>query len=93
MSPLSKRMKAILHGLGWVGIVIPVLIVVLQQAALAAYDIQKGGSPYYYSSYPGPPAWFWILVFPGFLAAPAFFIANGWLNGAYREANAKLRSR
>lgn len=93
MGRSSKGMKAILRGLGPVGIGIPALIAIIQQAALAAYDVQKGGQPYYYSSYPGPPAWFWILVFPGFVAALVFPVASGWLNNAYREANAKLRNR
>jgi hypothetical protein len=82
-----------LRVLGWLGIVVPVLIAVTQQGAFAEYSLQKGGSPYYYSGYPGPPAWFWILVFPGFIAGLVFLPFSTWLNNSYKEANAKLRNR
>ena len=91
MSSLSKRMKAITRGLGLMGLVSG-LIMVVQQVALAALDTSVP-KPYYYGGYPGPPAWFWILVFPGFIAALVLPLAGGWLNGAYREANAKLRNK
>jgi hypothetical protein len=91
MNLLSKRMKAISRGLGLMGLVSG-LIVVIQQVALAAGDTSVP-KPYYYGSYPGPPTWFWILVFPGFVAALVFPLANGWLNSAYKEANAKLRDQ
>ena len=92
MSSLSKRTRAIPRGLGLMGALVPGLIAVIQQVALAAGDTSVP-KPYYYGSYPGPPTWFWILVFPGFVAAIVFPLANGWLNGAYKEANAKLRNR
>ena len=92
MSSLSKRTRAIPRGFGLMGALVPGLIAVIQQVALAAGDTSVP-KPYYYGSYPGPPTWFWILVFPGFVAAIVFPLANGWLNGAYKEANAKLRNR
>jgi hypothetical protein len=91
MSSLSKRLKTISSGLGLMGLVSG-LIVVMQQVALAAGDTSVP-KPYYYGSYPGPPTWFWILVFPGFIAALVYLPATNWLNNAYKEANAKLRNR
>jgi hypothetical protein len=88
-------MKAIC-GLGLLGALVPGLILVVQQVALATGldgNAETLGKPYYYGGYPGPPAWFWILVFPGFLAALVFPLASGWLNKAVQEANAKLRNR
>lgn len=96
MSPSSKRMKAIFRGLGLfaVAVVIPVLVALIQDVALADYNPRKGGSPYYYSSYSWLfPTWVWILVLPGFLAAPLFIPANNWLKNEYKQANAKLRGR
>jgi hypothetical protein len=84
-------MKAICRGPVLMGALVPVLMVVIQQVALAAGldgNPETAGKPYYYGSYPGPPTWFWILVFPGFLAALVFPLASGWLNSAYKEANA-----
>ncbi len=91
MSSFSKRTKAVSRGLGLAGLV-PALVVAIQQVALAAGDTSVP-NPYYYGGYPGPPAWFWILVFPGFLAALVFPMASGWLSKAYKEANANLRNR
>ena len=92
MNSFSKRTKAVSRGLGLVGTLVPALVVVIQQVALAAGDTSVP-NPYYYGGYPGPPAWFWILVFPGFLAALALPMASGWLSKAYKEANANLRNR
>ncbi len=92
MTSLSKRTRAVSRGLGLAGALVPALIAVVQQVALAAGDTSVP-NPYYYGGYPGPPAWFWILVFPGFLAALVFPMASGWLSNAYKEANANLRNR
>jgi hypothetical protein len=96
MSSFSKRLRAICGSLGLMGILVPVMIAVIQQVALAAGldgNPETAGKPYYYGGYPGPPAWFWILVFPGFVAAIVYPLANGWLTNAYKEANAKLRNK
>ncbi len=91
MSSLSGRMRAVLRGLGLPALCAGI-VMATQAAALAAADTSVP-NPYYYGSYPGPPTWFWILVFPGILAALAFPLFNGWINNAYRDANAKLRNQ
>lgn len=96
MNSLSKRTRAVSRGLGLAGVLVPVLIAVVQQVVFATVldgNKETMGKPYYYGGYPGPPAWFWILVFPGFLAALVFPMASGWLSKAYKEANANLRNR
>ena len=48
-------------------------------AAIAAgpvLDSHSNPVPYYYSGYPGPPTWFWILVFSSIVSAFVVFAAD-----------------
>ncbi len=84
---LSQIQRAILRVLGVMGAAAFGLLVAAHQAgiALAEYDPQKGGNPYYYSGYPGPPTWFWILVFSSVVAAVVVFVADGSVKNSGRR--------
>ena len=84
---LSQYKRAISRGLGVMGALAFGLLVAAQQAgiALAEYNPKTGGDPYYYSGYPGPPTWFWILVFSSIVAAVVVFMADASVRNSGRR--------
>lgn len=83
---LSRFQRAILRVLGVMGAAAFGLLAAAHQAgiALAEYNPKTGGDPYYYSGYPGPPTWFWILVFSSVVAAVVVFVADGSVKNTRR---------
>jgi hypothetical protein len=84
---LSRFKRAIVRVLGVLGAAACGLLVAAHQTgiALAEYTAQRGGDPYYYSGYPGPPTWFWIIVFSCVVSAVVVFVADGSVKNAGRR--------